>query len=370
MTGDRKIRISAVGDTAFVQRPATRPFARDWYECDLRIANCECVMLQKGRGLPANKRCRLRSPLESAAWFREMEVDALSLANNHTMDFDREGMENTMRLIAAQGIRHCGAGSNLGEAALPAVMEVRGKRIALLSWSSTLPFGFQAGRDRPGIAGVRILSSYALDPILAEEQPGTPPWVHTRARAEDLETFEASVRYARSIADFVIVSYHWGVPPQYGAHAQGPVMEYQHEIAKRAAQAGAGIILGCHAHAPLGMGVYDKMPALFSLGNYIFHFDYLPDSIEFTAVTDTEKIDELLPENNQSCIVTFDLAENAGGLSVDAIRFHPASINALGEAQAATEQDRADFAARLIHLSRRYGCELKALGDGTLLWRP
>lgn len=57
-------------------------------------------------------------------------VDFCSLANNHILDFQEEGMLETMRSLAAAGIKFAGCGANLEEASEPAHLSVRRPRTA------------------------------------------------------------------------------------------------------------------------------------------------------------------------------------------------------------------------------------------------
>src|SRR5439155_23141658 len=50
---------------------------------------------------------------------RRAGYDAVSLANNHHMDFGPQGSRDTMGLLDAAGIGHSGAGENLAEATRP-----------------------------------------------------------------------------------------------------------------------------------------------------------------------------------------------------------------------------------------------------------
>jgi capsule synthesis protein PGA_cap len=53
-------------------------------------------------------------------------IDTVSLANNHTLDFGCDAMSDMLRLLDDAGIAHASAGSNLVNAADPAILEVNG----------------------------------------------------------------------------------------------------------------------------------------------------------------------------------------------------------------------------------------------------
>ena len=61
---------------------------------------------------------------------KELHIDVVTIANNHIFDLGEKGLVNTIRLLDENGIKHCGAGFNKEDASKPAVVEVKGKKIA------------------------------------------------------------------------------------------------------------------------------------------------------------------------------------------------------------------------------------------------
>ena len=121
---------------------------------------------------------------------RTARIDACSLANNHTLDFEEQGLLDTLEHLDAAGIRHAGAGRNRDEAAEPAILTVptdNTRRVALLAFTDNEP-PFAAGIDRPGTNYLPV----SLTPDV-------------------LRRVERAVSYAREMAaDTVIFSNHWG----------------------------------------------------------------------------------------------------------------------------------------------------------------
>src|SRR5262245_18538451 len=74
------------------------------------------------------------SPPENIAALKRAGFHMASLAGNHIHDRGAEGIEDTRALLAKAGIAAAGAGANLAEARRPAVMEAKGRKIALLSY--------------------------------------------------------------------------------------------------------------------------------------------------------------------------------------------------------------------------------------------
>lgn len=235
---------------------------------DLAIGNLEAPLSQ--RGSKVLKHSNLRADPERIADVRAMGFDAVSLANNHLMDYGAQALLDTLAACDGAGIGRCGAGATLEEALSPAWLEARGRRLALLSVSCTLPPGCEATETDPGIAPLRVAMSFETDLNLLAEQPGTMPIAHTLARREDQEVVCERVRALAREADAVIVAIHWGVPAYWLSPHQGLLAEYQQPLGRALIDAGATVVLGHHSHSLHGIEVYRGRPICYSVGNFIF----------------------------------------------------------------------------------------------------
>ncbi|MEW6046400.1 MAG: CapA family protein [Bacillota bacterium] len=269
--------IDIVGDIV-LQRPA-REGARLALPADasVRLANLEGPLSRAGP--PADKLVRLSMPGEAAGWLAELGIHAVSLANNHSLDFGVEGLVETLRLLGEAGVGWVGAGASPAQAFDPRVFYVAGNRVAALGAATTLPPGFAARAGRPGVAGVAVRVSLETERTVNEEQPGTAPWVHTWIDEEDLRPLLEAVAEARRRADLVIVLIHWGVPPGWAPPFQGWLADYQQPLAHRLVEAGAGAIVGHHPHCLHGIEVYRGVPVFYSVGNFIFHVHAHPEQL-------------------------------------------------------------------------------------------
>jgi poly-gamma-glutamate synthesis protein (capsule biosynthesis protein) len=71
------------------------------------------------------------------------------------------------------------------------------------------------------------------------------------------------IKTAKSLADLVVVSVHWGI------HFVPAILaDYQREIAHVAIDAGADLILGTHAHILKGIEIYAGKVIFYSLCNF------------------------------------------------------------------------------------------------------
>lgn len=238
-------------------------------EADLFFGNLEAAVTDRGR--PSDFKG------EGAATFKSEDrmfpaytyagLDAVGLANNHSMNYGTEGLLRTIELLEAAGIAHAGGGSNVSMAREPAVVDRKGNRIAFLSYSSVFVPPFAARENRGGIATVRVSTAYEPQPRLTEV-PGSPPIIRTFPDPGDAAAMREDVHKTRQVADVVVVSWHWGLSPASGG--VGQIVSYQEEMAHAAIDAGADLVLGHHPHVLQAIEVYKGKPIFYSMGNFAF----------------------------------------------------------------------------------------------------
>jgi poly-gamma-glutamate capsule biosynthesis protein CapA/YwtB (metallophosphatase superfamily) len=364
------IHIVAVGDITFSQKVGKELFRDLWDGADVRIGNLESPIVHTP-GAPADKEFRLRQAIEAGEWLKELDPTVVSIANNHTMDWGAEGLYQTQDELDRIGVKHAGGGRNLEEAIQPVYFKVENHTIAFLSWATTLAPGFQALKNRPGIAGIRVTSSYQLGPSLDLEQPGTAPYIKTVPFEEDVLLLEQVIEQAYKEADFVILALHWGVPPQWCVPYQGVIAEYQPIIAQRAANAGVDIILGHHAHAPYGMEAFKgkdgkEVPVLYSLGNYISHYEYSGVGLDMSSCT--IQFPPKLPENCQSSIAEIKLVPANDRFKVEQVKIHPVVISNIGEAIETSKEESIAIANRLNEFNHQRGTAT-VIEDNKVVWK-
>jgi poly-gamma-glutamate synthesis protein (capsule biosynthesis protein) len=73
-----------------------------------------------------------------------------------------------------------------------------------------------------------------------------------------------AIRAAHKNADYVIVSFHWGIEKDYSANAN------QVSLGRAAIRAGADLVLSHHPHVIQGVEFYRKGLIAYSLGNFVF----------------------------------------------------------------------------------------------------
>lgn len=277
MEDDGTVTLSLVGDvmieTPFDRQPAAGHPAfvaalAELRRADAVVANLEMPLSTGGYRVP--KHSNLRSDPAIAADVRGMGIDAVTLANNHLMDYGPPALRDTLAACDRAGLLRCGAGDDLEAADRPAWLVRDGVRIALLSVACTLPIESDAGPGKPGIAPLRVGFSFEVDANLLLEQPGTMPTVRSWAIEADRERVRARIAALKAEADAVVVGIHWGVPAYWLSPAQGLLAQYQRPLAHALIDAGADLICGHHSHTLHPIELYRDKPILYSLGNFLF----------------------------------------------------------------------------------------------------
>lgn len=208
---------------------------------DLRLINLECaITAHKQAWTRAPKVFHFRADPSAIEVLRAARIDGCSLANNHTLDFEVQGLLDTLEHLGASGIGHAGAGRNLGEAAQPAHLSAGSEQVALLSFTDNEP-PFAATADRPGTNYLPV----SLEP-------------------ETLDRVEAAITGAREVgAQTVVFSNHWG--PNM---VERPGKSFR-EFARAVIDRGADIYYGHSAHIFQGVEIYHGKPIFYDTGDFI-----------------------------------------------------------------------------------------------------
>jgi poly-gamma-glutamate capsule biosynthesis protein CapA/YwtB (metallophosphatase superfamily) len=263
--------IVACGDVA-VRRPEPASIfagCRGALEAaDLCFAQVEAAISERGAKAP-NARLAMCAPVVMAVALREAGIDVVSVAGNHCLDFGYEALTDTLQHLADAGIAACGAGKDLSAALEPAWCQAGPHRVAVIAACSILPEGYAAEAGKPGCAPMRAFTVY--QPI-EPDQPGTPPRTLSFPHGQDLDALVARVRAARTLADCVLVSLHWGIHMVPYALA-----DYQSIVAHALIDAGADAILGHHPHLLKGVELYRERPIFYSLGNFAIEQPHIWD---------------------------------------------------------------------------------------------
>ncbi len=316
---------------------------------DIAFGNLEAPV--SDGGTPIDKWINMRMPPALLTDVADMGFDILTLANNHLWDFGEVAFFDTFRHLRAHALPYVGAGANLDEAWRAEILPVEGYKVAFLGGTSTLGPGSAAADGRPGVAPIRVAESYHLDPLASLEQPGSAPYVFTRAWREDLERAIAAIDAVKSEADFVVLALHWGVPPFWRSRFQDGLADYQIEVGHALIDAGVDVIVGHHPHSLQAVELYRGKPIFYSLGNFIFHHSQGP--VRETPVSRSAPYSVNVDRRNRNWAETVIALAEIGAEGKLAYALQPALLDDAGNPQLLTGAEARAVIERLDAMSPR-----------------
>ena len=228
------------------------PLARSLAGADLSVVNLETSITTGGDRAdkeledPTN-RFWFRAPATALGVLERSGVDVASVANNHGADFGVEGIEDTVAAGEDTSVGLVGIGLDDEQAFAPHRATVRDTAVAVHA------------------ADASPLESE--DPTWSA-RPGTGPGI-ADSRGEGLERLLAEVRASAEQDDLVVVYLHWG------AEGRADPTDEQGELAAALSEAGADVVVGAHAHVPLGSGALEATDrptyVNYGLGNFLWY---------------------------------------------------------------------------------------------------
>ena len=175
-------------------------------------------------------------------------VDCCALANNHTLDWGVPGLLETLETLDKAEIKYAGAGRNLREAQMPAILDTGAASRAIVfslgSISSGIPVEWSARDNRPGLH-------------MIESQPNDP----VRLLAKEISAIKQQ-------GDIVIVSIHWGSNWGY------KIPSTQKRLARRLVDmAGVDIVHGHSSHHVKAIEIYNGRLILYGCGDFFNDYE-------------------------------------------------------------------------------------------------
>jgi UDP-N-acetylmuramyl pentapeptide synthase len=211
-------------------------------EIDYNIINFEAV-LTTSTNSPYSKGLTWTlhaSPAETLEELKRRNIDAVMLANNHTMDFGEIAAIKSGEMFDAHGFKSIGFGKTVAEANRPLLLECVERQVILFN-----AYWF------------RKVRSEEYDWYATQTSPG--------AACLDKSVYEAISEYRKKYPKaFIVLSPHWGTD-------YDEPHEVQTRLAKKALAAGADCIIGHGAHIVSDMELIDGKFVLNSLGNFVFN---------------------------------------------------------------------------------------------------
>ncbi len=163
---------------------------------------------------------------------KTLQIDLCTLANNHVLDYDEQGVIDTINFCKANNIQTVGAGKNLIEASKVFYKQFPDFKIAIINvaeneWSS-------ASNTSAGSNGMDLIEN------------------------------TKQIQKAKKECDLVFVIVHGG-HEYYNLPSPRMQKQYRFYIDN-----GADLVVGHHTHCISGMEIYKNKPIYYSLGNFLF----------------------------------------------------------------------------------------------------
>jgi poly-gamma-glutamate capsule biosynthesis protein CapA/YwtB (metallophosphatase superfamily) len=239
----QKVTLVAVGDICLAKGVEQRmrekgsgyPFAAMksiLKQADVVFGNLECCLATTGKAVP--KKYNFRGHPENAGALKDAGFTVVSLANNHSLDFGKDALAETLAHVRSTGVMSVGAGMTIQSAHGLRIVTVRGLRIGFLAYLGLFPPVVPLTANSPAVAMAEV------------------------------ESVRRDVRAARAKVDVLIVSMHAGKEYTFTHSAR------QAEIAHTAIDAGADMVIGHHPHVVQDCETYRGKPIYYSLGNFVF----------------------------------------------------------------------------------------------------
>lgn len=208
---------------------------------DLAIGNLETTFAGKDRGYASYP--TFNTPEILAQDLKELGIDVVSTANNHSLDTGYKGIESTIDYLDEAGILHTGTYKSVEDQENIVIKEVNGLKFAFLAYTyGTNGIPVPSGRE------------YCINLI-------------------DKEIIKTHLDLAKNLKpDVICVNMHWGIEYQNSPNAE------QEELANFLFENGVDIILGSHPHVLqkmeskeilLSNGELKNGFVIYSLGNFM-----------------------------------------------------------------------------------------------------
>jgi len=287
--------------------------ARD-VDGDLAFVNLETVITDRNDLPPEGSKGKgafhFRSHPLALKALMDTGFNVFSLANNHSMDYGAQGVEETLYHMAVANaerpIAYAGIGGNFDEAIRPGCLDLDGTRI--------------------GFAAIGIITGDLPEHRAGPKKPG-------QASYRDRADYEAVVQQLTGMkADYRILSIHYGL--------EGRVVPDERQLADwrgfAAETKNIDLILGHHPHVVQGVELNGQSLIFYGLGNFLH-----PGTAEMTRFGICR---------DYGLMAKVHLAKLDGAWQVEAIEAIPLTNTQAKPARFATEESKKRIFA-LNHLA-------------------
>lgn len=222
--------------------PVFANVAKHITKADIAISNLETTFAGEDRGYTGYP--TFNSPASLGEALKNIGVDVVSTANNHSLDKGYSGVESTLNTLDEIGLAHVGTARSTEEQNTILVKDVNGMKIAFLSYTY-------------GTNGIPI--------------PAGKEYSVNMMNDEELVTGQLEALKELNV-DLVCASVHWGI--EYSQKQN----DDQEDFANYLFNHGVDVIIGNHAHViepmekkniTLEDGTEKEVFVVYALGNFI-----------------------------------------------------------------------------------------------------
>lgn len=173
----------------------------------------------------------------------DANISLVNLANNHCLDFNEEGLRETIQTLESNGIKYVGVGQDIIHAHTMQIFEKRNIKIGVLGYTDNEP-DWAATSDKAGTNYIKVGKT---------------------------DQIESDIKAAKELVDILIISIHWG--PNKIERPTQEFIDFAHKII----DSGADIIHGHSAHVVQGIELYKGKVILYGTGDFIDDYMIYPD---------------------------------------------------------------------------------------------
>lgn len=257
----------------------------DYGEADLALVNLATPLATAATNLEEGLRHQTRT--DAVDLLVNSGVDVVNLTHSRLMDYGAAGLDETLTTLDSKGLYRIGAGRNALEARRPEVIDVKGKRIAYLSYA-------MGGSDAAHDTAVLQERAGADDQAIAKEvetfKAATAFQDRAGFNAQNMPAIVADIQALRNEVDWIVVNFRWvdhlGEQPNF----------MQTNLARLAIDQGADVVVGYHPTVIQGGEIYKGRPIAYSLGDFVFHPDEPAENQDSAVLKVSLKDDQMQVE--------------------------------------------------------------------------
>lgn len=182
---------------------------------------------------------------KNAAGFAEVGFDILAFSGNHAGDGGQKAYEPTIKSLTDAGIKYTGVGKGVDEQMKPALFDIDGKIIGMISADDVSYFYWSSDKSVYGVNTFSTVSNGVLN-----------------INMEKVEMIN-SIKQENNI-DYLIIYESWGI--EYTNKANSHQVDLAHALIDN----GADLVVASHPHWVQNIEFYKGKPIFYALGNFIF----------------------------------------------------------------------------------------------------